>query len=334
MGSGKNHDALLRQWLLLNRIPRRVKRGTKYFQEVLRAAGFDVTLRTVQRDLEALSCHFPLQRDDERISGWKWSEDASAFDVPGMDPHVALAFQMIKLHLRGLLPESSLDFLKPYNKRAKEILDELEGSGLAKWPKKIARISRHISLESPRVNPYVHNVIYDGLLLERQLEISYQNRESEIVQEAKIHPLGLVFVDNVEYLVCTFWDYGDLRQLALHRIESAKFLDETSRRPLDFDLNKYIEQGHFGFPQSEEKINLRCLIDRSVAKHLEESPLNHGQQLSEQGDGWVLLEAEVMDTAQLQWWILGFGDQIEVLGPEELREKVALVCQKMADHYA
>ncbi|MEA3333171.1 MAG: transcriptional regulator, partial [Pseudomonadota bacterium] len=176
MGSNKSHETLKRQWLLLNRMPHRGRKGTKYFQESLREMGLDVSLRTIQRDLKELSRQFPLVSDEERISGWKWSEDAAVFDIPGMDPHAALAFKMIDLHLGKMLPESCLNFLKPYGKRAGEVLSHLEDGGIAKWPKKIARISRHLTLEPPEIDRLVLSAIYDGLLLERQLEISYCNR--------------------------------------------------------------------------------------------------------------------------------------------------------------
>ena len=71
MGSNKSHETLKRQWLLLNRMPHRGRKGTKYFQEVLREMGLDVSLRTIQRALKELSRQFPLVSDEERISGWK-----------------------------------------------------------------------------------------------------------------------------------------------------------------------------------------------------------------------------------------------------------------------
>ncbi len=333
MGSSKSYETLKRQWLLLNRIPRRGRKGTKYFQQALGEMGLDVSLRTIQRDLKELSRQFPLVSDDERISGWKWAEDAAVFDIPGMDPHAALAFKMIDLHLGNMLPESCLNFLKPYGRCANEVLAKLENGGVAKWPQKITRISRHLTLESPAIDPLILSAVYDGLLLEKQLELAYNNRTDSKTQPAKVHPLGLVFVDNVAYLVCTFWDYEDLRQIAVHRITSAQVLDEPATLPVDFKLKAYIAKGNFNFPQSEGSIKLECLFDAYVAKHLAESPLNQTQQLKPQPDGKILLTADVEDTAQLRWWLLAFGDQVEVLNPLELRRHMRETCQNMVGMY-
>lgn len=333
MRSNKSYETLKRQWLLLNRMPHRGRKGTKYFQEALREMGLDVSLRTIQRDLKELSRQFPLVSDEERISGWKWSEDAAVFDIPGMDPHAALAFKMIDLHLGKMLPESCLNFLKPYGKHAGEILNQLEDGAIAKWPKKIARISRHLTLEPPEIDRSVLSSVYDGLLLEQQLEISYCNRVDSKTQKGIIHPLGLVFVDNVAYLVCTFWKYHDIRQIALHRINTAQLLNEPSKIPSDFNLTAYIGAGNFDFRQSEATIKLKCIFDPYVAKHLGESPLNHTQTLTAQADGQVQLLAEVEDTAQLRWWILAFGDQVEVVEPRNLRNDMAQILKKAAQRY-
>ena len=333
MGSSKSHETLMRQWLLLNRMPRRGRKGTRYFQEALQEMGLDVSLRTIQRDLKELSRHFPLQSDEERISGWKWSEDAASFDIPGMDPQAALAFKMVDLHLKKMLPESCLNFLRPYSKRAGEILSKLEDSGVVRWPQKIARISRHLTLEPPEIGCSILGAVYDGLLLERQLEIAYHNRVDTETEKGIIHPLGLVFVDNVAYLVCTFWDYKDIRQIALHRIHSAQLLDESSQIPDDFKLKTYIAAGNFDFPQSEGIIQLKCLFDSYVGKHLAESPVNNTQNLASQEDGRVQLTAELEDTAQLRWWLLGFGDQVEVIAPESLRNDICQTLTRATNKY-
>ncbi|MCD6400663.1 MAG: WYL domain-containing protein [Anaerolineales bacterium] len=333
MGSSKSHETLMRQWLLLNRVPRRGRRGTKYFQEELREMGLEVSLRTIQRDLKELSRHFPLQSDEEKISGWKWSEDATVFDIPGMDPQAALAFKMIDLHLRKMLPDSCLDFLRPYSKRAGEVLGNLDDSGVARWPQKIARISRHMTLEPPEVDGFVLEAVYDGLLLEKQLEIDYRNRADTETEKGIIHPLGLVFVDNVAYLVCTFWNYQDIRQIALQRIRSARLLEEAATLISGFKLKDYIAAGSFGFPQGEGTIQLECLFESFVAKHLAESPVNETQKLAFQEDGCVLLTAKVEDTAQLRWWLLGFGDLVEVVAPKGLRKDIFQTLTRAAERY-
>lgn len=88
---------LSRQWALLRQLPSRSP-GSTSAQLVwsLRDAGFSVSKRTVERDLNELSLIFPIERNDKSIPfGWHWSATAGSelrgsFDLQGYLRHDAL----------------------------------------------------------------------------------------------------------------------------------------------------------------------------------------------------------------------------------------------------
>jgi predicted DNA-binding transcriptional regulator YafY len=47
----------------------------------------------------------------------------------------------------------------------------------------------------------------------------------------------------------------------------------------------------------------------------------------------VTVQATVADTQQLRWWLLGFGDKVEVLGPAGLRAEFAALAARLAARY-
>ncbi|MCF6203801.1 MAG: hypothetical protein L3J59_09050 [Methylococcaceae bacterium] len=49
-------------------------------------------------------------------------EHAASQDLPRMEPVTALAFQMAESYLTPVLPQATLDLLRPYFNRAKEVL--------------------------------------------------------------------------------------------------------------------------------------------------------------------------------------------------------------------
>ncbi|WP_407942373.1 WCX domain-containing protein [Methylomonas rapida] len=60
-----------------------------------------------------------------------------------------------------------------------------------------------------------------------------------------------------------------------------------------------------------------------MALILQESHLNESQTVSDaDGSGFRMLTAEVLDTWQLRWWIMGEVDRVEVLLPIELRQDI------------
>ncbi len=334
MGSAKSHETVWRHWLLLQRIPRKRFIGTRELQISLRQAGVDVSLRTIQRDLIELSrLNFPLVSDEASVKGWRWAEDASFLEIPGMDPFTALTFMMAKLHLGALMPESCLSFLNPHMSKAREVLKGLDGAGVGGWPKKIARISRHLSLRPPKINTQHLSAVYDGLLMNQQIELFYRKRGTEQPEKYTITPLGVVFVDATLYLVCNFADQRGIYKLALHRIVEAKCLDADSTPIEGFDLHRYIEAGGFEFTKDEGKVRFKALFDKEVAEHLDEAPLADDQRVTIQADGRVKVEARVRNSSQLQWWVMGFGDKVEVLEPQDLRQQVAEACRNMCQMY-
>ena len=129
-------------------------------------------------------------------------------------------------------------------------------------------------------------------------------------------------------------DYTDIRQLALHRIHSAEATNDAINRPKDFDVDAYIASGAFGILDSDRNLKLVANFAASAAAHLYETPLSTDQQLQGQEDGSVKLTATVKDTLEICWWLLAFGDQVEVLGPAKLRKKMAEMVKRMSEKYA
>ncbi len=92
---------------MLRRIPRQRqnKITAKAMHEQLQSAGIQRDLRTVQRQLDMLSQHFEIERDDRsKPYGYCWKEQAKALAVPDLTPAESLMLQLAGDYLRHLLP--------------------------------------------------------------------------------------------------------------------------------------------------------------------------------------------------------------------------------------
>ena len=121
-------------------------------------------------------------------------------------------------------------------------------------------------------------------------------------------PLGLAQQGPRLYLVCRYKDYDNERTLALHRIEAAKASTLSFKRPKEFDLKRFDDEGRFGFGDGK-KVRLTFRITKPEGAHLLESPLSTDQQVKEFGDGYEI-SATVIDSAMLEWWLRAFGDAV------------------------
>ncbi len=311
---------------LIPRPPRKADAGE--IRRKLETVGFAVTLRTVQRDLNHLALHFPLRGDNNRPQGWCWS--GPPILIPVLDPQNALTLKLVEQFLKPLLPGATLQSLAEHFAAAGKALSS---SSLAAWPQKVRAVPRAFPLLPPKIDPDVQARIYEGLLQNRQISIQYRSRDDRESKERTIHPLGIVIRDQLVYLVCTFYDYEDVRQLALHRIKAACVLPDKASRPKNFNLDAYIEEGAFSYPVSGERIRLQALFGSGAAEHLYETSLAKDQKLTPQKDGRVLVEATVLDSSALRWWILGFGPAVEVVSPPELRQEFEQMASALAALY-
>jgi predicted DNA-binding transcriptional regulator YafY len=249
-------DTLLRQWHMLREVPRYPhKIAVSALRGRLEAAGFDVTARTIQRDLNELSEAFPLHSDDrERPFGWSWQRDAPAFDLPNLSNQEALAFAMIERYLRPLLPNALLDQLNPYFARAKARLrDETPTRGSRAWLGKVAVVQPTQTLIPPRVEGAVQATVTNALLLDRRVRIGYRRKGKKAPHEYVLSPLGLVQRGPMTYVVGVPWDFDDVRTFALHRIRQAEMLDQPVKRPKGFSLEGAIAAGMFDFGAGDKR---------------------------------------------------------------------------------
>lgn len=329
-------DNLYRHWLILRMLPRYPQKiDGATIEARLREEGFATTTRrTIQRDLEKLSEMFPIGSDERsKPFGWYWTREAPAFAMPGMDPATALTFHLAGHFLAPLFPPSTMNTLQPYLAAARQVLDKLTENRLTRWPEKVRIISRGQPLGAPEVKREVADVIYEALLQERRFRTSYRKRGESAASEYVVNPLGLVIQEQLTYLVATLWDYDNVIFLALHRMESAELLDELCRVPDGFDLQAYLDSSPLQFPEGDQPLKLEVLFDAEAGAHLRETPLSGDQTITKRQDERLLIKATVADTAQLRWWLLGFGEKVEVAKPKKLREEFAAVADRMSNCY-
>lgn len=326
-----DRDSLRRQVDMLLAIPRWPRtRSTKEIASQLESRGHDVHVRSVQRDLvrfESFGYRFVTEGRSQR---WYYPADRKVLDLPAMDGPVALAFLLSREYLAPLLPPATLKLLVPYFDRAEEALREVPGS-LAAWRDRVCVMTRGPHLRAPKIAAEVQSEVYEAVLSGKQLSITYQRRGSKADKAQVVHPQGLIVYEGVTYLVAVAGQYKDPVTYTLHRMKAAKRLEEKATRLAGFKLADYAAKV-MRFPVSDGSIRLVARFAAAVAQHLEERPLSTDQTIT-QGDGYAEVSATVADTEDLRWWLLGFGELVEVIGPQKLRNDVKTRLSKAQHHY-
>ncbi len=333
MPDNSKGDALARQWELLRQLPSRgTGRSASDLTKALAEEGFKVSKRTVERDLVELARLFPIECNDRDTPyGWRWMPDAQV-DLPGLAVSEALTLRLLSQYLRPLLPKSILQSLEPRFRQAEAKLAALAPSNRAtRWADKVRSVLPALALIPPKIDPSVMDAVEDALLADQQLEVQYQTPDAAEPRYLRLHPLALVQRGPVTYLVATVYQYTDTRLFAVHRIKSAAGLQEKATRPRGFLIDGYIASGAMDFG-SGNAVKLVAQVTPALARILEETPLSADMKIETTSDT-IRLTATILDSWQLEWWILSQGDAIKINKPAALRKRLALVLRQAADQY-
>lgn len=311
---------------LLKRIPSRGKIVASALHKELQAAGFDESLRTIQRHLDALSKHFPIERDDSsKPYGYRWQKDPRSLFRPSLTPEESLLFRLAEQNLRNLLPANAVakSMQGFFEQAASNLAYELnpnEKKKLAReWLSKVCFVRETVPLLPPEIKPGVLDEVSNALYHNRWLNIDYKNREGE-QQTADVMPLAIGQRGLSLYLVCRYEESGSEYLLALHRFLSAKMSTLRFNRPQDFSLNAFVEEGRFQFGKGD-KVALRFRTTPEVGALLTETPLSKDQKIKTTKGGKLEIRATVPDTPSLAWWLFSYGDNISHISMKQVKAK-------------
>lgn len=318
MPSANIRETMLRHWRLLELLPRHPRSfATKSIHERLEEAGFKVTRRTVERDLQGfVEAGFPIVVDSSQEPYlWSWDAAAPALTLPVPSVSDALLLAMVRDYIGPMLPPQMLDALRPYLDRAVQVLDGAKANNaLASWRDKVHAINPNQTLIPPKIDPEINRVVSDALLAESQIEIVYDSMKSGKGKFVNIHPHALIHRGQMSYLVGSCWDYKDMRRFAMHRIKEVKNLNQPMTKQADFRLCDYLAKGYGDFGEGGMR-DLDLKVSPELAEYLHECRLSVDQTLTTMDDdlGWFRLRASLADTPQLKWWILSQGSDVVVL---------------------
>ena len=311
-------NSLYRQWQILSRLGTGKWLGTREIQETLQREGIDISLRTIQRDLNQISQRFPIESNGTVPQGWRWRSDAPIQSLPHMTSSQAVTFMMVEEHLRHLLPPSLLEEMMPWFDLAKRSLSTQ--NNVRQWINRVRIVPATQPLIPPIVDKHAQQAIYEGLLQDKQIECIYRARTHQGEDKTYIlNPLALVQKGAVIYLICTRNDKTEVQTFALHRFKAATVLDSRALHPVNFDIDHYIDSGALGFrvdySKPTEQIQLKLTMTENTAKSFYESQLSKDQTITALEENIVEVNATVPFTSQLVWWLRSFGKKLLNIEP-------------------
>jgi predicted DNA-binding transcriptional regulator YafY len=329
-------DVIQRQWEMLRLIPSHdlPGRSAADLATALATRGYEVTRRTVERDLENLLTCMPLEINErQRPQRWRWQK-TRGLDVPGMEAAEAMALYMMRDAMNAHLPSCFLDALNSRFTQANKTLGALARNGAAaRWSDRVRIVPAHVVLKAPRIATKIIQTLQKALLNDIAVEALYQSLQESAPTPRLLYPRGLLLRGSSLYLIAHQKDAGEAPyHYAVQRFSAVRLRELEPWPGVPFSLDAFMEDGKDQFGDGTS-VRLRATISRELYKILRDSPLSEDMQVADK-DGVLTLSATVRDTWALHSWILGHAENICVLQPMTLRKALAERLKGAAAQYA
>ncbi len=320
--------------ILQNLPPYPRKTSSRALLDTLKNQGFDVTLRTIQRDLDFLSGTglFGIGSDPgSKPTGWYWIPNASGMQIPFMDMHTAISFSLLNRYSDRLWPTSIREHMKPYFLQAENILKDRKG-----WDNKIAFQGFKNDSVKRSVKTTAQESIYSALDQDRCISAEvgryFRGIDIDYISYSCIHPLGLLITGTVTFLIAKL-ERDTILRFPMHRLRNVKLLDRQIAPPNGFDLQDFVDSQPF-VEIFNPAIELELEVDRKIAILLVENPIACNQTITATPQsGRFSVKATVDDSTELRSARVSFGSSIKVIAPDHLQALIRREARKLAETY-
>jgi len=181
---------------------------------------------------------------------------------------------------------------------------------------------------------HVFETITRGWAERKKVRIWHQSSDSENTHDYVLSPY---FIEPASagystYVIgfSTFFDA--IHTFKIERIRQAQLLDETFEIPEAFDGVELLKNA-WGVMYGEKIVEVRLRFIPAVTRRIKECVWHPSQKIEDCDDGGCILSVKINHTLEMESWIRGWGSQVTVLAPAELRAKMAEEARKMARVY-
>lgn len=126
---------------------------------------------------------------------------------------------------------------------------------------------------------------------------------------------------------------GKVRTFKIERLRSAHILPERYDIPSDFDPSDLLRSAWGIWYSEAEPVEIVLKFHPRVARRVQETRWHRSEQLAPQPDGYLLWRAWVAEPQEMLPWVRGWGADVEVVEPMEMREMLSAEARRLARTY-
>lgn len=265
---------------------------------------FNVTPRTVQRDLELLNMTgFFVTSPEKGIHSFEKGFSLKKMELSSEEASLLAFFYEIAKSLGGKFENSFQGIMK------KVLQKEYESPYYAKIPDGVKLQKKY---------PFIGE-LEDAVAQNEKLEITYTIPNGTI-REHKVCPLKIMFFDGFWYLLAQVGGHDWVVKYRLDRINDITPCSEYFKPPknlqamLDESINVWFDE------RPLKKVILKA--DKEVARFFKEKKYFPRQKIKANKDGSLTIEAKVSSSMEIIPNLMRWIPMVTVISPKELKDEV------------
>jgi proteasome accessory factor B len=297
------------------------------------AAELEVSTKTVQRDIDFMrdQMELPIQYDyTER--GFFYTQEVAQF------PSVQLAeSELVALFVarRALEQYRGTAFEKPLRAAFQKLTAGLTDQIGFAWED--LSVTFHPGTHGRgKADLRVFQSVSQAVWRQEELEFDYRKvsaKAGQNVERRRVQGYHLGCFDNQWYLFAQDLVRGAIRTFVLGRMERVKNTGKRFKPSTGFSLDELLA-GSFGVFSAPHPERLRLRFDSFAGRLVRERLWHPTQQLRNLPEDTLELTIEVSVSPEVQRWLIGWGDHVEVLAPAALRLWMEQTALRVASHHA
>jgi len=291
------------------------------------AERFDVSVRTIHRDVEALGdAGVPVEAVRGPAGGYRLARGyrTRLTGLTGEEAEALFAVPAAELGLGRVLAEARLKLLAAL---PPELQERAERSA------RLFHLDTHGWFRGEDKTPHLP-ALASSVWQGKRVRARY--REGAQVVRRTLDPLGLVLKAGAWYLVAH--RSAGFRVYRVSRFVAVRVLEDRFQRPAAFDLATFWDEWSTSFERDRPRFDVSLRAPRAAMPFLRSLVHPDGRaalDLVEREPPRELVELtlpfEQLDTAYRE--LLTFGADLEVLAPPELRDRIASAAKEVAKLY-
>jgi predicted DNA-binding transcriptional regulator YafY len=299
---------------------------SKVFRAEDLAAQFETSVRTIYRDIQALSeAGVPIVG----APGQGYSLVEGYFLPPvGFTAEEAVALLMGTDFIEQRLDGEYVSAAKGARLKIEVVLPEQVRDESARVGEAMRLLYVSESVTGTTERDYIGQV-RRAILERRKISFTYLKKmsESDGNRESRrdVAPYGLVLVQGNWMLIANCDLRQDIRHFRLSRMTELHVLEERFSMLSGFDLSRYC-------PPDDRNMRVLVRVNPNIADRIVEIG-NFYMEAMEAKNDYLLVTFRVRHTEELLPLILGWGGNVEVLEPESFRLRIRAEAEKILKRY-